>query len=85
MPFSLAPRGRILYKTDNKTSAWMTCDLEGKNPEQIMDGLPKFSFPAVSPDGNKILIMKFGGDMGPRPSIVDLVTKKINRIPVQLR
>ncbi len=83
MPFSLAPKARILYLDDDGESSWMTCDLEGKNPERVLNGLPHFNFPAVSPNGGKLLIMKFGGENGPQPNVVDLDMKQTTPIPVE--
>ena len=50
-PMSLAPRPSILFLA--KDELWMTCDLDGKNAKQVLDGLPRCNFPAPSPDGTE--------------------------------
>lgn len=77
---SLAPRPSILFQ--RKEEPWITCDLDGKNVQQAQDGLATFGFPAPSPDGNRVLMMKFGGSNGPRPCIVDLKTGQSTPVPV---
>ena len=77
---SLAPMPSILFQKSN--DAWMTCNLEGKDVQQVLDGLPKFGFPAPSPDGNRILMINFAVPNGPRPCIIDLKTGKTGSIEV---
>src|SRR5207253_973427 len=56
---------------------WHLCDLEGKNPRLLGDGLTRHGFPTASPDGKQILMMSFNNSTtGPRPVIVDLATQK---------
>jgi hypothetical protein len=76
---SLQPKRAIFFQ---KGDAWFTCDFEGKSLQPVLDGEPKYGFPAASPDGNRVLLMKFGGRNGPRPYIVSLKTKETTAVPV---
>jgi hypothetical protein len=80
MPSTLTPRKAVLYLADDRT--WMTCDLDGRGARRVLDGLAQFNFPAPSPDGKRVLMMKFGGSDGPRPHVVDLDTGQITAIDV---
>jgi hypothetical protein len=52
--------------------AWQLCDLDGKNPHPLGDGLPRLAFPTASPDGKRLLMMSINPATGPRPVIIDL-------------
>jgi hypothetical protein len=79
-PVALSPKRSILFQ--GKDRLWRTCDQDGKDTKQLLDGLSTFGFPTASPDGNRLLMMKFGGPDGPRPHIIDLATGKITPISV---
>jgi hypothetical protein len=81
-PVSLTPRAEILF--EGKDSAWMTCDLNGASDRLVLDRLSNFNFPAPSPEGDRLLMMKFGGPDGPRPNIVNLKNKEITPVDVPL-
>ena len=64
--------GLLAYREDKNT--WNTCDLDGGNVKLVGDGLPRFNFPTLSPDGKQLIMMKFGEAAGPQPNLVDLDT-----------
>lgn len=72
---------RILYE-EPATEQWFTCDLAGSDPVLVGDGLKEFGFPAASPSGDKVLMMRFAEPTGPRPYVVDVVTGAASPIPV---
>jgi hypothetical protein len=69
-PLLLADGKTILYE-DQADRLWKTCDLSGANEKPFGDGFPKHGFPALSPDGKRILFMKFDST-GPKPMIFNL-------------
>ncbi len=81
LPVALTPRPLILFLGENRL--WMTCDLVGKEVKSLLEGLKGFNFPTPSPDGNQLIMMKFGGDKGPQPHLVDLISGKI--IPLSVK
>jgi len=70
-PYVLADGDRMLFR-DQETDLWHTCDLNGRQARLVGDGLPGHGFPAVSPRDSHAIFMKYGGDKGPRPHLVDL-------------
>jgi hypothetical protein len=60
---------RILFEDEGRQ--WKTCDLSGKDEKLFADGLTKYNFPAPSPDGKRILMMKFDPQTGPRPMVLE--------------
>ncbi len=72
-PLVLNPFGRILY-SDQADDRWKICDLDGKEIAVVGDGLKDFGFPTASPDGKRLVMLRFGGPDGPRPHLVDLET-----------
>jgi hypothetical protein len=62
---------RLLFR-DQPSDLWLTCDLAGKNEKRLGDGLPHHSFPTGSPDGTRVLMMKFVKGRAPQPVIVTL-------------
>jgi hypothetical protein len=67
----LMPDNRILFKDGE---VWKTCDLEGKNESLVGDGLRRHGFPTLSPDGKRVLFMRFAEGKGPEPVVIDLKT-----------
>ena len=82
MPVALTPCEKILYLAESK-EIWMTCGLDGAGASRLLDGLTDFNFPTPSPDGKRVLMMKFGGSGGPRPHVVDLATGQITPVDVE--
>jgi hypothetical protein len=81
-PVVLGNSPKILFDARNgDASRWMICDLNGKNAQQLGDGLAKFGFPSPSQDGSQVLMMRFGGTDGPKPTIVNVATGEAKAIP----
>jgi Tol biopolymer transport system component len=81
-PVVLGNSPKILFDARNgDASRWMICDLNGKNAQQLGDGLPKFGFPSPSADGSQVLMMRFGGVEGPKPTMVNVATGAVKAIP----
>lgn len=74
--------GTAIFYQDEDQERWYTCDLNGENPQVVGDGLPSFGFPAASPAGDRLVMMRFGGDAGPRPHVIDVQTGEATPIPV---
>jgi len=68
-PALLADRQTILFE-DSETRLWHTCDLQGKNDELFGDGMKGYGFPAVAPDGKRILMMHFKTGALPEPMVL---------------
>ncbi len=71
LPFVLLPHPQILFK-DQDDDLWRVCDLDGKDVRLLGDGMKSFGFPSASPDGKRLMMMKFGGNKGPQPHVVDI-------------
>jgi hypothetical protein len=71
-PLRLANSNTLIFHNNEQPHRWFTCDLDGKNPQPLADGLPKYGFPASSPDGKFILFMHFTDDKGPIPTLLEL-------------
>jgi Tol biopolymer transport system component len=70
-PVVLADGVTLLYCDNQKQ--WTLCDLEGKNPRLLGDGMKEYSFPAPAPDGQRMLMIHYGGaGSAPVPTIVKL-------------
>lgn len=80
-PIVLRPQERILY-LDEEDKLWKTCDFSGTEVELVSDGLKGFSFPAVSPDGQFAIMMRFDRSTGPRPHLINLSNGETTPIPV---
>ncbi|MBT3288288.1 MAG: hypothetical protein HN380_13160 [Victivallales bacterium] len=63
--------GRILF-TKNGERSWHTCSGEGGDVRRFFGGMSEYGFPSRSPDGTRLLMMKFDKATGPRPTIVNL-------------
>jgi hypothetical protein len=70
-PVLLADRQTILYQED-ETGLWHTCDLKGNNDRLYGDGLAGYGFPAVAPDGKRILFMHFTPNSLPDPVVLPI-------------
>lgn len=69
----LLPDGKtILFEDGDTNRVWETCDMSGQNIKLFRDGLPGHGFPSLSPDGKRIVFMKFDPQTGPRPVIYNL-------------
>lgn len=51
---------------------WHTCNLEGGDVKILGNGLRDYGFPTASPDGTRLLMMRFGTARGPRPTIIKI-------------
>jgi Tol biopolymer transport system component len=74
-PLVLENTKRILFE-DSETDEWKTCDFHGDDVRPFGDGMKDFGFPTPSPDGNRLIMMKFEVLKGPRPYIVEVSTGK---------
>ena len=84
MPLVIPSIRKILFRDkSNAGDVWKLCDLNGENAKLVgKDGFPKSVFPTAAPDGKQIIIIKYGGEEGPRPHIVDLETGSSKAVPV---
>jgi hypothetical protein len=73
-PVLIPGKGRILFEDGD----WKTCDLEGKDVQLYGDGMPGLNFPAVSPDGQRLIWMQFQKGTMPQP-----VVQNYGELPVQ--
>jgi hypothetical protein len=73
-PVLIPGKGRILFEDGD----WKTCDLEGKDVQLYGDGMPELNFPAVSPDGQRLIWMHFQKGTMPQP-----VVQNYGELPVQ--
>jgi len=65
-PVLIPRRGRILFQQDD---GWKTSDLDGRNVELYAGGMKGYGFPAVSPDGTRLVWMRFETGKMPQPVI----------------
>ena len=66
---------RIMY-WEERAGGWMECDLRGKNPVRIADGLPGHGFPALAPGCDSVIMMRFEKDQPPLPVLLELGVAK---------
>lgn len=72
-PTVLLPRHLILYDAGQAGShSWTICDIDGRRAQPVGDGMADFAAAAPSAIGTKALMLKLGGEQGPRPHVVDL-------------
>ena len=83
-PIILGSQRRILFVDDmgRKDRKWMSCDFAGKYEKMLGDGLAEFGFPALAPDGKRLIMMRLSKSTGPRPYVVDLSTGESSPINV---
>ncbi len=68
----LIPPGKTFLFRNLEDDLWYIADTDVQNVRRIGDGLPRHGFPAVSPRGDRAVIMRYGGDDGPVPVLVSL-------------
>lgn len=68
-PNPLADGKRILFEDDQQH--WNTCDLKGQNVKLFADGMAGYGFPAVAPDGKRLLLMRFQ-PQPPKPLVFEI-------------
>ncbi|MHB1307807.1 MAG: TolB family protein [Limisphaerales bacterium] len=59
---------KILYR-DDSSGLWHLCELDGSKPELYADGLAGFGQPTLSPDGGRIIFVKFEDGKLPTPML----------------
>lgn len=69
MPVVLGDGGRILFKD---AGTWQTCNLDGRDAKPYADGLQGHGFPAPSPDGKRLLMMRFQPGQAPVPTVLPI-------------
>jgi hypothetical protein len=67
----LIGRNRIMF-TPREKRVWHTCNLDGSDVKILGDGLRDYGFPTVSPDGTRLLMMRFDKARGPRPTVIKI-------------
>lgn len=68
----LLPDGKTILFFKNDAKLWYLCDLDGGNERGLADGMPDYNFPAVAPDGKRMIIMNFRDARRPVPELVEL-------------
>ncbi len=71
MPVLLGDGRRILFK-DSQSEDWKTCNLDGQDLRPYADGLKGYGFPAPSPDGKRLLMMRFQPGKAPEPMVLPI-------------
>jgi hypothetical protein len=66
------PDGKFILYEDRNENRWYTCDMDGKNPKLFGNGLSKHAFPAPSPDGRRLLMLKQSAEGVPAMVIVNV-------------
>ncbi len=67
-PVMLGDGKRILFE-DRTSRTWNTCNLDGGDVKLYADGMKGCAFPAPSPDGKRLLMMRFRSGQAPEPLI----------------
>jgi hypothetical protein len=67
-PVVLSDGKRILFE-DQASRTWKTCDLNGSDVKLYADGMKGYAFPRPSPDGKRLLMMRFRSGQAPEPLI----------------
>jgi hypothetical protein len=62
---------RILFQ-DVAFRTWKTCDMNGADVKVYANGLQGYGFPAPSPDGKRLLMIRFRPGQAPEPMILPL-------------
>ncbi len=81
-PCLLPRRDRILFEDANDERRLKTCDLNGRDVRLFGDGFKGYGFPAPSPDGQRMVLMRFEPPKPPRPYLVDLDSLEVSPIKV---
>ena len=69
---TLVGDGRTILYRDHDSRLWRTCGLDGKDDKPYADGLPGYAFPALSPDGRRLVMMGVGPGQAPMPTLFKL-------------
>jgi hypothetical protein len=64
--------GKTILYEDPDEHVFKTCDLAGQNVKLFGDGYPGHGFARISPEGKRILLMKFDKQHGPMPLIFNI-------------
>jgi hypothetical protein len=64
--------GKHILFEDQTSRTWKTCDLSGGHVTTYADGMKGCAFPAPSPDGRNLLMMRFRSGQAPEPVIFSL-------------
>jgi hypothetical protein len=84
-PMILSPRHLMLYDAGgDEAHNWMTCNTEGRRVQPVGNGLPDFSAAGPSAFGTEALMLRTGGEQGPRPHVVNLETGETRALSVGL-
>lgn len=75
-------KGKRIAFRNKDDRHWYTCTIDGTDVKMLGDGLSKFGFPASSPRGDRLMMMKFGGAQGPKPHVIDASTGAIQSVEV---
>lgn len=67
-PLVLPQAKRILFEEDRK---WYTCSFEGSDIRQYANGMRGYGQPAISPDGKRMLWVKFSEGTSPKLHLID--------------
>jgi Tol biopolymer transport system component len=81
VPVLIDQSKRILFEGE-EDDLWYTCDLTGKNRKRFHGGFARHGFPAPSPTGTQVLMMRFSKTGMPRPVIIDVRTGTIRSLTV---
>lgn len=84
-PVILSPRHLMLYDAGgDEAHNWMTCNTEGRRVQPVGNGMPEFFAASPSAFGTEALMLRTGGEQGPRPHIVNLETGETRELSVGL-
>jgi WD40 repeat protein len=79
-PLVLDSAGTILFNDED--GSWKTCDVDGKNDKPFGDVLARHGFPAVAPDGKRVLMLRFKPGVAPEPVVLSIGSFEAKPIPV---
>ena len=75
----LKDQNKLLF-LDSKDQKWKTASLEGKDINEVSDGLQKLQYPAYGKSSNEILMIKEDKNNMPVPVLYDFLSKSSLRI-----
>lgn len=79
---ALIENGTKMIYVNPESHEWFTCDLNGQNSKLFNGGMKEYSFPVASPQGDRLVMMYYDRDTGPRPHVIDVNTGKATPVPV---
>lgn len=82
-PILLKGGSSILYK-DQDDSLFYTCDLRGEKATLVADGLKRFAFPSLSPEGERLLITRYPDQKAGAPQPVLLRIGERDGTPITM-